>query len=335
MTDERAELARYYESLSPEERRARILLQPAYRDAYNEITRAHEVVSVPGYFWANWVPILGPTSSLLYLRLRQLCYYQPGSPEHRDYCWPRQDELAASIGFKKRDTIRIPLIELEGHGFIKRESAYVTDQATRVISRRPDRYLVFFEVPLTPADAAELLIRASGSHMPEKRAYEAPQLSCQPDRMPEKRANVYARETGIRESVCPKNGHTEESSEVPDPEQDRGEIEVCQSGRMPATRAKNVERSTSSTFNVDMPAKRAYGGNADPEGLAEEMVEELGDPGSEKWYRYLADRVPEILIRLALSETKAARLEGYLRGKPGAYFTGAVKRIAAERGVSL
>ena len=46
-------------------------------------------------------------------------------------------------------------------------------------------------------------------------------------------------------------------------------------------------------------------------------------------------RVPEGLIRIGLSETKGAQLEGRLEGRPGAYFTGAIKQLAKNAGIDL
>jgi len=118
-TLKRKQLEKIYAELSPEQRRNRIILEPAFRDAYNEITQAHRLVPVPHYFWEKWVPVLGPVASMLYMRLRQYCYYNPETGEKREHCWPKQETLGKEIGVS-RCTIMRTLPVLEKHGFIKR-----------------------------------------------------------------------------------------------------------------------------------------------------------------------------------------------------------------------
>jgi hypothetical protein len=47
--------------------------------------------------------------------------------------------------------------------------------------------------------------------------------------------------------------------------------------------------------------------------------------------RTLIKAYPEVLIRMALSETKNASLEGWVTTTRGAYFTDTLKRLAALR----
>lgn len=158
--DEHGTIEELYESLSPEERRDRIILAPAFRDAYNEITEAHRVIQVPKYFWDKWVPTLGPVAATLYMRLRQYCYYNPQTGERRDWCWPKQSTLAREIGIRDRKTLRKSLTLLEEHGFIRRERT--VHRATHgQIRRGTDKYFVYFEIPLVTADAVTLLIKES------------------------------------------------------------------------------------------------------------------------------------------------------------------------------
>ncbi len=167
----RAALSEHYAKLSVEEKRRRIVLEPAFRDAYNEITEAHRQVPVPHYFWAKWVPTLGPVASMLYMRLRQYCYHNPETGEERNECWPKQATLASEIGVKDRKTIRRALVLLEEHGFIKRKSTYRLDEKGRP-HQGSDHYLVYFEVPLVTEDAVELLIRRTEPDAKEGGAYE-------------------------------------------------------------------------------------------------------------------------------------------------------------------
>jgi hypothetical protein len=69
--------------------------------------------------------------------------------------------------------------------------------------------------------------------------------------------------------------------------------------------------------------------------LTAQLVEELGDPKSRNFYRLVAEKMPESLVFMTLSETKDARRTGQLRKSPGAYFTYAIKQRAQELGVTL
>lgn len=53
---EREVFREFYEKLSVEERRARVILEPKFRDAYNEISQAHRQFPIPAYLWERWVP---------------------------------------------------------------------------------------------------------------------------------------------------------------------------------------------------------------------------------------------------------------------------------------
>ena len=69
--------------------------------------------------------------------------------------------------------------------------------------------------------------------------------------------------------------------------------------------------------------------------LVEQLVEELGDERSARFYRLVVRRVPHPLVHRVLSETRAARLEGRLERPPGAYFTAVITREARELGIHL
>jgi len=74
--------------------------------------------------------------------------------------------------------------------------------------------------------------------------------------------------------------------------------------------------------------------------VASRISETLNDPGSLAWYYKVAKSFYVVLssyhdIEAVLSETKYKRLRGTLRKSPGAYFTGAIKAIAKEKGIEL
>jgi hypothetical protein len=346
---DRDSLERYYEQLSPEERRNRIILEPAYREIYNEVTQAHRTVDQPAYFWERWVPDLGPFASMLYMKLRQHCFYRPGSPDHREICWPRQETLAREIGLRDRGAIRRPLELLEKHGFIKREPSYRTDPQTRRPSRGTDRYLVYFELPLRPQEAAEVLIRHAHTtpltldlHVGAKPSHEngpprgEPLLSPDPPTGEPQRGPSYPPKTPLHVVVKPpdeviRGSHPQQLAEGPTPTSrwgSRPHISLA----VPPPAELHVNEKKRSTFSRGRDRQM----NSEAiEDLAFEIAEELRDPSSLRFYRLVAAKLPEPRIRMLLSETRSARAEGRITKSPGAYFTAAVKALAEELQIDL
>lgn len=65
---------------------------------YNEIVEPDRVFVGAQYFREKWLPILGRTTWLLILELRQRCYWNKRTGEKRDTCKVTVAELAAAIG---------------------------------------------------------------------------------------------------------------------------------------------------------------------------------------------------------------------------------------------
>lgn len=299
--DHERDLRQFLEGLTPEERRDRIYLQPAFRDAYNELIQAHQIVQAPKYFWDHWVPILGPVASTLYMRLRQHCFYNPRTGERRDWCWPKQETLAREVGIRDRESLRAGIVALELHGFIKREPQYVLDKVTHRPRRASDKYYVFFEVPLIDADAVSLLISQASTQETLENQRSAHEAEKPPHRGPAVDNQPY------------------EAGKPPQ-----------QAGGKTASKNKYLE-GVLDNVNVATHAKEQLLRTRD---LAQQMLEELGDRHSMGFYRKVAQTVPYTLIRRALSETKTARLEGNV-SNAGAYFTSRIKQLAAEQRIKL
>ena len=69
--------------------------------------------------------------------------------------------------------------------------------------------------------------------------------------------------------------------------------------------------------------------------LVIEMLEVCRDEHSRGFYRLIAQKVPEELIRTALSETKYQDRMGRITKSRGAFFTDQLRRLARERGIEL
>jgi hypothetical protein len=65
------------------------------------------------------------------------------------------------------------------------------------------------------------------------------------------------------------------------------------------------------------------------------MLEVCRDPHSRGFYRLVAEKVPEELIRAALSETKYQAHIGRIRKSRGAFFTDEITRLAKQRGIEF
>jgi hypothetical protein len=302
--EQKEALEAFYKNLSPEARRDRILLQPAFRDDYNEITQAHRVVQVPHYFWTKWVPTLGPVATALYMQLRQYCYYNPTTGERRDRCWPKQTTLAREIGVKDQKTIRKGLRLLEEHGFIRRERTYYKDPVTGRPHQGTDKYLIYFEIPLTTIDAVGLLLRQTSHRPDEVSSYDGKK----------------SRHRASPVDNTPYDGK-----------------------KSPHIAREKIPRRTSTrtnTYNVNVKSQKLdqepdLERQALQESLAQRIAEELDDHASLGFFRLVAGKCPEEMIWRALSETKDAYLTGRIKKSRGACFTDLIKRGARERGIML
>lgn len=333
----RKAMEEFYSSLSPEERRGRLFLKPEFRDAYNELVEADRQFPVPQYLWERWTPILGVFPVAVYIELRRMCFVNRATGERRDWCWPKQETIAKRLGVKKRQTVGEALKTLEEHGFIKRERSYRKRGGDSLMQRGSDLYLVFFEIPLIPEDAVELLIRrlapsdeAGGSlplaarsqdhdgpphDMSVKRTYREAPVDNPADRS-EKRTYPAVRKTDSRTST-----------------------------RTITNNVHNVIENSDLGQNVPRPV-------GDPD-QRERLVFEIGDSlttwsgsretgphQSERFHRRLASRMPEPLIREALMATRDAVEErragrGGVRNNPSAYFAATAMAIATKNGIDL
>lgn len=326
--ERRRELEDFYEKLSPEEKQRRLVLEPAFRDAYNEITQADRFSPVPWYFWAKWAPRLNPLLSMVYLKLRQFVFFNRHTGEKREVVWPRQETLAEQIGSNRKSVMRA-LRELERLGFISSQRTRWNEPTTGYLVNGTKKYRVFFELPLVAEDAVELLLREMKS---------------------EERGEDH------RESLLGTFGFEPV-------ENSHRESPLGTSLAVPKRDSRTITRTiTSNVTNVD---KSSYGKGilrersevqaltpeerASREALALEIGESLKTwdrgydgkaHGSEGFHRRVALLMPERLVRQALAATRDA-VERKRAGQGGchhgaaAYFAGVVKNVAAEAGIDL
>lgn len=285
-----------------------IQVEPWYLDVRGEVVKPDQVQVTTKYFWSRWAPKLGPLSTCLLLRLRQYCYFNRATGEKRDWCFPSQDTLAQELGIQKRHTIGLALRRLEALGFVRREPNYRYDPALGKKVRTSDKYFILMEDPIAPEDEPQAFVLAAERLLAD-RGFDRAVSGSRPtaEKRPEVRAAV--------DNSAP-----------------MAEKRPHEAGRKTATK-KDFEEVLN---NVHVHgATRTEDEELRIQDLTGQLVEELGDPQSRNFYRQVAERMPETLIYMALSETKSAKREGQVKKSPGAYFTHVIKRAAERVGVKL
>jgi hypothetical protein len=299
-----------------------IELQPFYLDFRNEIVAPDKVAVVSHYFLDKWAPQLGPTLTLLIIRLRRYCYFNKLTKERRDWCYPKHETLAKEIGVS-RWTILRELQRPVAQYFVKREKRYVYDPQTKKRVRTSDMYYIAMDEPLTPEDEDEL------GTLLKKTSEEARCGSRQMDRgtrSADLSGNLLLRST---------------NSEVPDPPKWQIATQVsCGNLLQEEVPLRSTSKNVNVNANLCTPPEEHPEREAQIQSLVAEMVEVLQDHRSKKYYTFLASRIleayksPELIFR-ALSETKEEARMGNIRRSRGAFFVDLIKRYCAQDGISL
>lgn len=335
------ELEAYYERLSVEERRQRLILEPRYRDAYNEITQAHRIVPVPHYFWEKWAPVLGPVATVVYQRLRQYCFYDPRTGEGNNWCWPRQDTLAKEVGVGHRHTVMKALKVLEQYGFIKREPQFHKRGSQNMVKRGSDKYIIYFEIPLTKEDAIELFHRKmeqtieESTDMSKNSTYQEFDVS---------------KKSTYRADIVDNSSDVSKISTLAAVEN----IDSRSITRNISNNVSNVIKNNSikkkSSFREHPAISQLSADELDQkESVAIEIGEQLKrmsgnrdmEPHqSQGFHRRVAYLVPQVFITEALTATRDAVDDERagrknIRNGPSAYFAGIVQKIAVREGLNL
>lgn len=331
MADEFSEEARQetveeFLKLSLEEQRRRIHLRPAYLDVANEIVQPDRVTVQTSYFWRRWGPKLGPSAAVLLLRLRRSCAQLRDSSPGKS-CFPTQDELVRDIGIDPK-RLRLELRRLELLGFVRRKRSFRTDRRTGRISRCPDEYRVLMDDPVAPEDVAGLFARA-GERIANGCALSQLEIVSPAEAVDS---------TGSAELAQPKRSIRPDTEAV----DSTGRVLNALSTNVNVQQDRGQTRAGFSSIGDQSLFERLLRPNQRPEEildsraeLALEIARELGDLHSLRFITTLTSKLPSEVVRQALSETMAAKREGRLRGRPGAFFTGAVRSLAKELGVQI
>ncbi|MFH0931211.1 MAG: hypothetical protein V1890_04680 [Candidatus Zixiibacteriota bacterium] len=295
----------------------RIELQPIYLDLKNEITNPEKVVVVSHYFLDNWAPRLGPTLTLLILRLRKYCYFNKITKEKRDWCYPKHDTLAEDIGVSRYTIIRELQRPIADY-FIKREKRYTYDPRTKKKVRTSDMYHITMDDPLLPED--EKILKEKVKERLSKEGKGEGDIKNKPTYLS---CKLPLRSQKTVDNSPPKWQFATEDS--------CGNLQ----------QEEVLLRSTINNVNVDLnKIVKLEELEAQIQVVVGDMLEVLQDPRSKNFYTILVRKIlkahesPQLIYR-ALSETKIEALSGNIKRSRGAYFTGLIKRYCAEDGIEL
>lgn len=325
--------------LSLEEQRRRISLRPAYLDVANEIVQPDRVTVQTSYFWRRWAPKLGPIASVLLLRLRRCCARNRDVGYGAAASFPTQEELLREIGID-RHRLTQELRRLERLGFVRRERSFRSDRRTGQITRCPDEYRVIMDDPIAPEDVADLFARA-GERIANGSALSQLELTTQTEAADSAGSATLAHP---KRRIPPNTEAADSAQRVlnalstnVDVKQKRGQTDglPVDQGNDLLLRGGGFARVDTDGLIGRLVSRGAAPSDSPATVLATEISISLGDPGSIRFYLRVARALPESLIRQALSETLAAQRERRLRGRAGAFFTGAIRGIAKEAGLAL
>lgn len=339
MPNFRQELIDDYEKLSPAEQRARLLILPEYANERDEYLQPDRIVAQFRYFWDFWVPKLGPLPSLLYMKLRQFAYYNRQTGELREALlqFPKQADLAVSLGVKKRQTIADSLVILENHGLIRREKRYRYDATSRKKIRTTDRFWVQLTDILTPEHQVEILLKGT-TGKPAGISQDRP--------MSEKRTQVEKPPVDNSQPMSEKRTAEELSEKRTANSLLISTINVDQ--RLMETSSKAKPRATTllatdpRVLTLDAQERQRKDALADEIGEVLKAMTRDRDPNEHRsagFHRVVAYLMPESAIRDALAITRDAvddtRAGSKSLGSPSAYFGGVVRNKAQELGINL
>jgi len=141
-----------------------IELQPFYHDVKNTIVQPKQVVVGTRYFWEKWAPRLGPTLTVLIVRLRMHCYYNQATQERRDWCFPTQQTLAQEAGIS-RWTVMRELKRPEARQFVRVQYRSRYDPTRHQTVRISSLYHVAMDDPLIEEDRGKAAALLATDHL--------------------------------------------------------------------------------------------------------------------------------------------------------------------------
>lgn len=325
-----------------DERIEQLRLAPWFNDAADMLVRPDRALPVTLYFWRRWAPRLGSNAVTLLLWIRaQLVERGVRSVEREGFEFPPQQDIARLCGLDGVKAVRSAMRRLEEAGFVTRErNRNRWDPTLGRTVRLTDRYLVSVTDPVAPEDISELvaisearrsLAGRQATIFPPDDSTPGPGVIHSSQGLAALRA-YRPQESGGPEGLQTQSGGPEGLQTQPV----EGAVTCDVPGSLAALRAvTNVNENLEATLLLASVQPCARDAVARQRQLIEDLVAGLGDQRSRRFFALVASRLPEDIVRTALTDTRDARIRGGIRRNPGAYFTDLIRRQAFELGISL
>src|SRR6185437_1304564 len=123
-----------------------------------------QIVVGTRYFCEKWAPRLGPTLTVLVVRLRMHCYYNQATQERRDWCFPTQQTLAEEIGVS-RWTVMRELKKPDARRFVRVQYRSRYEEGRRQTVRISSLYHVAMDDPLIEEDQGRAAALLAATHL--------------------------------------------------------------------------------------------------------------------------------------------------------------------------
>jgi hypothetical protein len=131
-------------------------IQLLFRRLWNQIVQPHRIVALDRYFIQYWLPLLGPNAASMVLAIRQVSFLH--QQDAADVIQATAPEIASWMGVNKgtfwRRLKAAPLLLTWFMQKIEDRSSWVIDEKTGDVGRKPNKYRVWGDIPLTPAHQA-------------------------------------------------------------------------------------------------------------------------------------------------------------------------------------
>ncbi|MBW3624449.1 MAG: hypothetical protein KY468_13670 [Armatimonadetes bacterium] len=320
-------------------------IQPGYPTAREEILRPDRLEAETAYFWDQWAPRLGPSATLLIVRMRQACRRAGSSHEPDASVSLSYGEIGRFCGMSA-STIKRLLQQDDVRRFIRKE-AQMRESAMGMVDA-PNRYVVMMTDPLTPEDEDRLrdrladrlltreLLHAPAPSSPQKpvRNDLTPPVQIDPEPpVQNEHAGVVQNEPVPPGQIGP--GHAAKRASLLNARNRRKP--GISSPPAPKATMQNVkeheERNVNNVTNglpyIESPAIEDW---------ALRLVELTGDDKSINFYRkaarILLQRKAEGILDHAVGRVKEAMREGKAR-RPAALLTSTLLTLAEEQGIFI
>jgi hypothetical protein len=336
----------------------RLEIQPGYHTAREELLRPDRLEAETAYFWDRWAPVLGPSATILVVRMRQACRRAGAADDRESAVSLSYGEIGRFCGMSA-STVKRLMQGDEVRRFIRKE-AQMRESVMGMVDA-PNRYVVMMTDPLTPDDEEKLRTRLADRLLTRELLRDAP-ASARREEMPTARVqNSPAK--GVQKSPAPpvqnepvgrgQNDHAsparnDPASEVRSaPPSSPKRTSILTSRKRaeresapvppPNTAMQNVRTHEDSNVN-NVTNGLPYIDTPIIEDWALRMVELTGDEKSVNFYRkaarILLQRKAEGVLDHAVGLVKEAIREGKAR-RPAALLTSTLLTLAEEQGIFI